>query len=60
MYSLTFSKEARKFIDKQSPQTKQRIRNALLQLAEDPFSSRQVKRLQLRLLPQQGQAPDGI
>jgi mRNA interferase RelE/StbE len=45
MYSLIFSKEARKFIDRQNPQTKQRIRNALLQLAEDPFSNRQVKRL---------------
>ena len=45
MYNLIFSKEARKFIDRQNPQTKQRIRNALLQLAEDPFSNRQVKRL---------------
>jgi mRNA interferase RelE/StbE len=45
MYKLTFSKDARKFIDKQTSQTKQRIRNALLQLAEDPFSNRQVKRL---------------
>ncbi|WDL97264.1 type II toxin-antitoxin system RelE family toxin [Alicyclobacillus sp. ALC3] len=45
MYSLIFSKDARKFIEKQTPQTKQRIRNALLQLAEDPFSNRQVKRL---------------
>ncbi|WDL97185.1 type II toxin-antitoxin system RelE family toxin [Alicyclobacillus sp. ALC3] len=45
MYSLIFSKDAQKFIDKQTPQTKQRIRNALLQLAEDPFSNRQVKRL---------------
>lgn len=45
MYSLIFSKDARKFIDKQTAQTKQRIRNALLQLAEDPFSNRQVKRL---------------
>ncbi|QSO55073.1 type II toxin-antitoxin system RelE/ParE family toxin [Alicyclobacillus curvatus] len=32
-------------MDRQNPQTKQRIRNALLQLAEDPFSNRQVKRL---------------
>ncbi len=45
MYSLIFSKDARKFIDKQTAQTKQRIRNALLQLAENPFSNRQVKRL---------------
>lgn len=45
MYSLIFSKDARKFIAKQTPRTKQRIRNALLQLAEDPLSNRQVKRL---------------
>jgi len=45
MYNLVLSKDARKFIDKQTPQARRRIRNALLQLAEDPFSSRQVKRL---------------
>ena len=45
MYNLVLSKDARKFIDRQTPHARQRIRNALLQLAEDPFSSRQVKRL---------------
>lgn len=45
MFNLIFSKDAQKFVAKQAPQAKQRIRHALLRLAEDPFSSRQVKRL---------------
>lgn len=45
MYSIVFSRDARKFIGKQAPKTQQRIRDALLQLAEDPFANRQVKRL---------------
>ena len=45
MYSIILSKDAQKFVSKQSPKTKQRIRHALLQLAEDPFANRQVKRL---------------
>lgn len=45
MYNLILSKDAQKFIDKLTPHARQRIRNALLHLAENPFSSRQVKRL---------------
>ncbi len=45
MYSLAISKDARKFIDKQPSQTRQRLRNALIQLAEDPFTNPNVKRL---------------
>lgn len=45
MYALVFSREAQKFLDKQSHHIRQRIRTALLQLAEDPLANRQVKRL---------------
>lgn len=38
-------KEARKFIHKQDAHSKKRLRNALLQLAEEPISNPQVKRL---------------
>nr|NNM91629.1 type II toxin-antitoxin system RelE/ParE family toxin [Bacilli bacterium] len=39
------SKDAQKFINKQPRQTRQRLRNALIQLAEDPFTNPNVKRL---------------
>lgn len=45
MYTLVFSKEARKFIRRQDAHSKQRLQNALLELAEDPFTNPQVKRL---------------
>ena len=45
MYSLAISKDARKFIDKQPSHTRQRLRNALIQLAKDPFTNQNVKRL---------------
>ncbi len=45
MYSLAISQDAQKFIDKQPSHTRQRLRNALIQLAEDPFTNQNVKRL---------------
>ena len=38
MYKLEFSKQSKKFIDKQDQTTKKRIRNILLSLAESPYS----------------------
>lgn len=45
MYTLRFSRQAKKFLEKQSQGTRQRIRTALLELAQDPLAHRQVKRL---------------
>ena len=45
MYTLRFSRQAKKFLEKQSQGTRQRIRAALLELAQDPLAHRQVKRL---------------
>ncbi len=45
MYTLRFSRQAQKFLEKQSQGTRQRIRTALLELAQDPLAHRQVKRL---------------
>lgn len=45
MYTLRFSRQAQKFLEKQSHGVRQRIRTALLELAEDPLAHRQVKRL---------------
>ncbi len=36
MYTLRFSRQAKKFLEKQSQGTRQRIRTALLELAQDP------------------------
>ncbi|WP_066299349.1 type II toxin-antitoxin system RelE family toxin [Bacillus sp. FJAT-29937] len=38
MYKLEFSKQSKKFIEKQDQTTKKRIRNILLSLAENPYS----------------------
>ena len=45
MYTLRFSRQAQKFLAKQSSDVRNRIRTALLELAQDPFAHRQVKRL---------------
>lgn len=38
MYKLEFSKKAKKFIDKQDKVARNRIKNSLLQLAENPYN----------------------
>lgn len=45
MFTLRFSRQAHKFLEKQSPDVRNRIRTALLELAKDPLANRQVKRL---------------
>ena len=45
MYTLRFSRQAKKFLEKQFQGTRQRIRAALLELAQDHLAHRQVKRL---------------
>lgn len=37
MYNLSISKKAQKFISKQDKNTKQRIKESLLKLAENPY-----------------------
>ena len=45
MFTLRFSRQAHKFLEKQTPDMRNRIRAALLELAKDPLANRQVKRL---------------
>lgn len=45
MYEILLSKEAHKFVAKQDATTKKRLKTAFLELAEDPFSNRNVKRI---------------
>lgn len=45
MYKLIIDKEAAKFIEKLENPVRKRIRAALLELAEAPYSVTQVKRL---------------
>jgi mRNA interferase RelE/StbE len=45
MYDIILSKDAQKFVAKQDATTKRRLKAALLELAEDPFTNRSVKRL---------------
>ncbi|MCY0877417.1 MAG: type II toxin-antitoxin system RelE/ParE family toxin [Firmicutes bacterium] len=45
MFTLRFSRHAHKFLEKQPPDVRHRIRMALLELAKDPLANRQVKRL---------------
>lgn len=45
MYTLRFSRQAQKFLEKQPSDVRNRIRTALLELAKDPLANRQVKRL---------------
>jgi mRNA interferase RelE/StbE len=45
MFTLRFSRQAHKFLQKQPPDVRHRIRTALLELAKDPLAHRQVKRL---------------
>ena len=44
-FTLRFSRQAHKFLEKQPPDVRNRIRAALLELATDPLANRQVKRL---------------
>lgn len=45
MFTLRFSHQAHKFLEKQPENMRNRIRAALLELAKDPLANRQVKRL---------------
>jgi len=45
MYKLIFDKEVEKFLKKQDPIIRRRIRDALLELAENPYRATHVKRL---------------
>ncbi|MFD2116313.1 type II toxin-antitoxin system RelE/ParE family toxin [Paenibacillus yanchengensis] len=45
MYKLIFDKNVEKFLKKQDNTVRLRIRNALLELAENPYRASQVKRL---------------
>ncbi|GIP62818.1 hypothetical protein J32TS6_13730 [Virgibacillus pantothenticus] len=45
MYDIIFSKQAKKFIDKQDKVTKKRLRNAMLELSENPYRAKDVKKL---------------
>ena len=45
MYTLRFSRQAQKFLEKQPSDVRNRIRTALLELAKDPLANRQIKRL---------------
>ena len=45
MYDIVLSKDAQKFISKQDAVSKRRLRDALLELADNPFVNRNVKRL---------------
>lgn len=45
MYTLRFSRQAQKFLEKQTADGRRRIQVALLELATDPLAHRQVKRL---------------
>lgn len=45
MYTLHFSHRAHKFIVKQPPASRDRIRAALMELSRDPLANRHVKRL---------------
>jgi mRNA-degrading endonuclease RelE of RelBE toxin-antitoxin system len=45
MFRLRFSRQAHKFLQKQPPDARNRLRVALLELAKDPLANRQVKRL---------------
>lgn len=45
MYDIIFSKQAKKFVDKQDKVTKKRIRNAMLELSENPYRAKDVKKL---------------
>lgn len=45
MYDIIFSKQAKKFIEKQDKVTKKRLRNAILELSENPYKAREVKKL---------------
>ena len=48
MYKLIFDKEVEKFLKKQDMVLRRRIRDALLELAENPFQASDVKRLKGR------------
>ena len=39
MYKLLFSKQVKKFIEKQDSKTKQRFKKAFLRLAENPYDT---------------------
>jgi len=45
MYKIIFDKEASKYIRKLDASTRLRIRDALLELADNPYSDSNVKRL---------------
>lgn len=45
MFTLRFSRQAHKFLEKQPLDVRHRIRMALLELAKNPLANRQVKRL---------------
>ncbi|MCI3922679.1 type II toxin-antitoxin system RelE/ParE family toxin [Paenibacillus sp. TRM 82003] len=45
MYRLLFDKEAEKFLKRQDISVRKRIRDALLELAENPYRATHVKRL---------------
>lgn len=45
MYKLIFDKEVEKFLKKQDVTVRRRIRDALLELAENPYRAAHVKRL---------------
>lgn len=49
MYKLIFDKEAEKFLKKQDAVLRRRIREALLELAENPYKASEVMRLKGRL-----------
>ncbi len=42
MYTLLFRKDAQKYIQKLDVPTRKRIRDALIELAEDPYNDRHV------------------
>ncbi|MGI6449064.1 MAG: type II toxin-antitoxin system RelE family toxin [Desulfitobacteriia bacterium] len=48
MYKLIFDKAVEKFIKKQEINVRRRIRDALLDLAKNPYSSSNIKRLKNR------------
>ena len=48
MYRLIFDKEVEKFLKKQDTTLRHRIRDSLLELAENPYQSSHVKKLKNR------------
>jgi len=49
MYKIIFDKEVEKFLKKQDTTMRRRIRDSLLELAENPYQSSHVKKLKIEM-----------